>query len=98
VGGLETRPSRVDERLAFAFQSNERHDERVVVVDDDDKHVAPSNVRRSLSLSLLSNEERLIDSRFEIASMQPLIAFECLLHQVRGALARRRGGAAPALL
>jgi len=53
VGGLETRPSRGDERLAFAFQSNERHDERVVVVDDDDddEHVAPSNVRRSLSLS-----------------------------------------------
>jgi hypothetical protein len=51
VGGLETRPSRGDERLAFAFQSNERHDERVVVDDDDDEHVAPSNVRRSLSLS-----------------------------------------------
>jgi hypothetical protein len=98
VGGLETRPSRGDERLAFAFQSNERHDERVVVDDDDDKHVAPSNVRRSLSLSLLSDEERLMASRFEIASMQPLMAFECLLHQVRGALARRRGGAAPALL
>jgi hypothetical protein len=51
VGGLETRPSRGDERLAFVFQSNERHDERVVDDDDDDKHVAPSNVRRSLSLS-----------------------------------------------
>jgi hypothetical protein len=50
VGGLETRPSRGDERLAFAFQSNERHDERVV---DDDKHVAPSNVRRCHSLSPL---------------------------------------------
>ena len=98
MGGLETRPSRGDERLAFAFQSNERHDERVVVDDDDDKHVAPSNVRRSLSLSILSDEERLMASRIEIASMQPLMAFECLLHQVRGALARRRGGAAPALL
>jgi hypothetical protein len=48
VGGLETWPSRGDERLAFAFQSNERHDERVVDDDDDDKHVAPSNVRRCL--------------------------------------------------
>jgi hypothetical protein len=57
VGGLETWPSRGDERLAFAFQSNERHDERVVVDDDDDKHVAPSNVRRSLSLSPLRRGE-----------------------------------------
>jgi hypothetical protein len=51
-----------------------------------------------VTLSLLSDEERLMASRFEIASMQPLMAFGCLLHQVRGALARRRGGAAPALL
>jgi hypothetical protein len=70
VGGLETRPSRGDDRLAF--QSNERHDERVVDDDDDNKHVAPSNVQRSLSHSLSSPTRRLFASRFNLASMQPL--------------------------